>query len=376
MKTLLIDQIAKVNYRYTYPLANGLSSAGIDVHLVIDGKPEKENLTCRITNAFNTADKDIGKVKKLINYIASYRKICNIVKVEQPEIFHTQWYNFSPLDYYFINRIKKKYKLKYIATVHDILPFNEKRYDMFFHKKLYALADSIILQAPVNMQRFADLFPKDVNKTHMIPHGHMLDYVEIADKNESKKRLNLSENKKVIFFFGQIKKVKGVDVLLRAYSKVRELHKDAYLVIAGSVWKSDFTECQQIIDDNNLADDVRCDIRFIPDEEVKYYYSAADICVLPYTDVYQSGVIQLTYGYKKPVVATSLPAFTQFVKEGETGYLATPNDENSLADALGRALDADVDTLTVIGQNGYELVKKELNWNDLADKIVKECYQV
>ena len=50
--------------------------------------------------------------------------------------------------------------MKYVATVHDILPFNEKFYDKYFHKKLYGLADSIILQAPGNVNRFAELFPE------------------------------------------------------------------------------------------------------------------------------------------------------------------------------------------------------------------------
>lgn len=374
MKVLLVDQIAKVNYKYTFPLANGLKKAGADVVLVIDQKAEKENCQCERVNLFNTDEKDIGKTQKMQNYIASYKKIGKMLEDGHYDVLHTEWYTFSPLDYFFLKKFKRKHKIKYVATVHDILPFNEKFYDMYFHKKLYALADSIILQAPGSMDRFAELFPDLKEKMHMVPHGHMLDYVEPADKEESRKRLGIPNDKLVFLFFGQIKKVKGVDILLKALLKLKDRYPEVCVVIAGSVWKADFSECQEIIDNNDLHDCLKTDIRYIPDEEVKYFYSASDVSVLSYTDVYQSGVIQLAYGYKKAVVSSDLPAFTQFVKEGKTGYVSKAGDPDSLAQAMERAI-LDRERLSEVGQNGYNLVKQTLNWDDLAEKIVNECYK-
>lgn len=373
MKVLLIDQIAKVNYKYTFPLANALVKQGLDVHLIIDQKKEKENCQCNITRLFNTDEKKVGKIKKLSNYISSYMQIEKIIKKEDINVVHSEWYTFSPIDFYFLNRFKRKYNIKYVATVHDILPFNEKFYDKFYHEKLYSIADNIILQAPENIKRFKKLFPQSVFKVEMIPHGHMLDYVEIVDKDLAREKLNLPKDKIVFLFFGQIKKVKGVDILLKAVAKLKDKYTDFYTVIAGSVWKADFTECNEIIKENNLENYVKTDIRYIPDDEVKYYYSAADICVLPYTDVYQSGVIQLSYGYKKAVIATSLPAFTQFVKENETGFLAEPGDVDSLVSAMENAINNNLN-LENIGCSGYEKVKRELDWDEIAKKINDRCY--
>lgn len=373
MKVLLVDQIAKVNYKYTFPLANGLEKAGAEVLLAIDQKQEKENCRCKRINLFNTDEKNVGKLEKMQNYIASYKKIGEILRADNFDVLHTEWYTFSPIDYLFLSRFKKKYGVKYVATVHDILPFNEKFYDRYFHKKLYELADSIILQAPGNVNRFAELFPESKEKTHMIPHGHMLDYVEQFDKKESRIKLGIPEDKLVFLFFGQIKKVKGVDILLKALLKLKNQYPSLYLVIAGSVWKADFSECQEIINSNDLMNCLKTDIRYIPDDEVKYYYSATDVCVLPYTDVYQSGVIQLAYGYKKAVVSSDLPAFTQFVKEGKTGYISEAGNPDSLAQAMERAI-KDCNRLSDMGEAGYDLVKQTLNWDDLAKKIVEECY--
>lgn len=375
MKVLLVDQIAKVNYKYTFPLANGLKKAGVDVLLAIDQKEEKENCLCERINLFTTDEKKIGKLAKMCNYIASYKKIEQLIHNRSIDVLHTEWYTFSPIDYLFLRKIKKKYGVKYVATVHDILPFNEKFYDKCFHKKLYGLADSIILQAPGNMKRFAELFPESNDKTHMIPHGHMLDYIEQVDQKESREKLGIPSGKLVFLFFGQIKKVKGVDILLKALLKLKERYPDMYVVIAGSVWKADFSEYQEIIDNNELNDCLKTDIRYIPDEEVKYFYSASDVCVLPYTDVYQSGVIQLAYGYKKAVISSDLPAFTQFVKEGETGYISEAGNVDSLVAAVERAI-KDRKRLVDVGQSGYDLVKQTLNWDNLAKKIVSECYMV
>ena len=374
MKVLLIDQIAKVNFRYTYPLVNGLVKNGVDVELVMDLKNEDENCKCKKYRWFNTDEKNIGKIHKIENYIASYLKILNLVKKNKYDIIQTEWFILSPLDYFFLKRIKRVSKAKLVITVHDILPFNKAFYDFYFHSKIYDLADKIILQAPGNESRFLKLFPKEFAKIRIIPHGHMLDYVESVEKSVGRKYLNIPNEKIVLLFFGQIKKVKGVDILLNALSMLKEKHPNLFIVIAGSVWKTDFSECEKIIESNNLNDCLRLDIKYIPDEEIKYYYGAADACVLPYTDVYQSGVIQLSYGYKKVVVSSDLPSFTQFVKEGVSGFISKRGDSSSLAAAIERLI-ASQERLKDMGLNGYNLVKSELDWNKLTKQMITDCYK-
>ena len=107
MKVLLVDQIAKVNYKYTFPLANGLEKAGAKVLLAIDQKQEKENCRCERINLFNTDEKNVGKLEKMQNYIASYKKIGELLRTEKFDVLHTEWYTFSPIDYLFLNRYKK-----------------------------------------------------------------------------------------------------------------------------------------------------------------------------------------------------------------------------------------------------------------------------
>lgn len=370
MKVLLVDQIAKVNYKYSFSLANAIQKRGIDVTLAIDLKQEKENCECKRVNLFNTDEKNIGKIQKLLNYLSSYRKILKMVKEEHFDVIHTQWLIFSPVDYYFLKKIKKQGKCKLVVTIHDILPFNQKFYDFTYHKKVYALADRVIVQADNNVKRFAELFPELVGKETMIPHGHFLAYGELVSKEEARKHLGIAENKTVILFFGQIKKVKGVGVLLEAFAKIAKKYPNLQLLIAGSVWKDDFSQYQAIIDANQMQEQVRTDIKYIPDEDVKYYYGAADFCALPYLDVYQSGVVQLTYAHKKPVVATRIGAFKEVIIDGKTGFMCEPNDASDLANAMERALSIP-DAYEQMAQAGYDYIEKKFSWDDIAQKVEK-----
>lgn len=370
MKVLLLSQIAVVDYKYTYSLANALKACGNEVELVIDDKKDNEYCQCKCTNMFLTSRKDIGKGKKLLNYIDTYCFIVKKAVSEHFDVVHVQWFQFSPVDYYFLKKLKK-HGIKVVVSVHDILPFNEKKYDMPFHKKIYGLCNQIIVQAETNIQRFDELFPEDSNKVTYIPHGHFLDFADKHCVDESRKHLNIPLDKTVLLFFGQIKKVKGVGVLLEAFGKLAQKRSDLYLVVAGSVWKDDFGPYQEIIERYRLNDtQLKTDIRFIPDDEVGYYYSACDIAMMPYLDVYQSGVIQLVYAYGKPAVATAIAPFMEIVEDGVTGYLCLPNDVKSLADAIERAL-AEKERFAHLGEAGRQKIAEKYSWKDIAAKVTE-----
>lgn len=370
MKVLLIDQIATVNYKYSYSLAKALAEDGIDLCMVIDQKNEDEGCDVTKYRWFNTGTKGIGKIAKLINYIQSYCKICKEVETIKFDVLHTQWVIFSPLDYWFLKRIKEKSKARFIITIHDILPFNQKFYDYHYHKKIYSMADGIIVQAENNVARFRELFPEYKKLIKMIPHGHFFDYVEIVDKEKARERLRIDQNKFVFLFFGQIKKVKGIAVLIEAFSKVVKREPNALLVIAGNVWKDDFTQYKTQIERYNLEDSIITDIRYIPDEDVKYYYAASDVCVLPYLNVYQSGVIQLVYAHERMAIASDLAPFKEVVKDKETALLFKTNDAEDLSRTMLTAINMSIDERRRMALNGGSHIKGKYDWKAIANDVL------
>lgn len=373
MKVLLIDQIASVNYKYTFSLCNELKRQGVDIEIIIDNKESLDECDVNSIKMFNTGDKSIGKVSKLLNYVNSLRKILFKIKKEKYEVLHVQWFTLTFIDYWFLKKVKSM-GIKVVVTIHDILPFKDRFYEFKFHKKIYDLVDEIIVQAEGNVKRFNELFPQDSHKVAYIPHGNFVNYSDIYDMEEAKKYLGLEKYENIFLFFGQIKKVKGLGILIDSFAEVVKKRDDVYLVIAGSVSDDEFEQYEKKIKEYNIQDKVRCDIKYIDDDEVGYYYSSCILNVLPYLDVYQSGVIQLSYAHKKPVVATNLPAFTCIVKEGINGFIAEVNDSHSLTEALLRALDK-IDILKNMGEEGYKFINEQYSWNDIGKKVKNIYYK-
>lgn len=368
MKILFVDQIAKVNYKYSFSLINILKEKHevlfvSDEKLYDDSNVKTYNLFDRITS------KDITKIKKTFNYINAWRKIYSICKTQKVKVIHVQWFILSPIDFIYLNKIKSL-GVKVVVTVHDILPFNEKFYDFKSHKKIYNLADKIIVQAKPNIEIINSKFKFIDSKVVYIPHGNFIEHVDIIDKNEARKLLNIEKEKKVILFFGQIKRVKGLDVLIRAYGELikRTNDKNLLLLIAGKVWEDDFEKYQKIIEEMNIINNVRCDIKYIPDEEIGWYYCASDINVLPYKEVYQSGVVHLAYAYKKPVIATKVGSFPEVILDGESGILINKDNYRELSEAMTELI-YDEERMVNMGIRGREFIEKNFSWNKIGNEI-------
>jgi glycosyltransferase involved in cell wall biosynthesis len=137
-----------------------------------------------------------------------------------------------------------------------------------------------------------------------------------------------------ILFFGQIKKVKGLDVLLRAVAILKQSTSDFELRISGKIWRDDANYYQNIIEESKLAPNVKLDLRFVPDEETFDIFNDACIVVLPYKEIYQSGVLLKAMSFGRAVVCSDLPPFQELVADGKNGFLFRSEDPASLADKL------------------------------------------
>lgn len=374
MKILFIDQISTVNYKYSFSIIERLSLKN-EIIFVSDEKVYEGEKVNSYDFFKGTTSKEISKFEKAIIYIKAWKKILMLCKNKKIDILHVQWFILSPVDLYFIKKIKSM-GIKIVVTVHDILPFNEKFYDYRSHKKIYTLADSIIVQAKPNIDRINYIFDNISNKVKYIPHGNFIDHAEIISKENARSLLGIDKEKKVLLFFGQIKRVKGLDVLIKAFNEIIKSNngEDILLVIAGKVWEDDFTVYQELINkvDNSRF---RCDIKYIPDEEICWYYCSADINILPYREVYQSGVVHLSYAYEKPVIATNIGSFPEVVIDGKTGILVEKDNCNDLKDAI-LSLIYDDEKIKKMGVDGKEYIKNNFSWEIITNEIENIYYNL
>lgn len=371
MKVLLLNQIPEVNNKYTFSVARGLKNAGIDIVVCgIENDDVSLYSDIKFLNIFGCYSKENNPIKKIISYKKSWGRVIGYCIKNGIDIVHVQWYIFSPLDWKY-HKLLRKRGIKVVTTIHDLLPFDKKFYDYHFHKKIYASSDKVISQAHMNKLKLIKDYGVDKDKIVYIPHGHYMEYAESATKEESLEYLRIIDNRPIILFFGQIKKVKGVAVLITAMKDVVKKFPNVLCIIAGKVWHDDFSEYQRLIDEYGLNDNIRTDIRFIADNEIKYYFNAADIVALPYLQIYQSGVVLLAYAYEKPIVATTEGEFLTVVKDQETGLLVESGNSEQLGKAIIWYLDHP-DKAKEFAAKGKRDIEKRLGWNNIAEEISAE----
>ena len=184
--------------------------------------------------------------------------------------------------------------------------------------------------------------------------------------------MRLPQNKKILLFFGLIKEVKGLELLLKAFKLLLEKQSDVCLLIAGKAWKNDFSVYQNIIDKYQLSENCIIHNNFIAHDDVPYYFSASDLVVLPYKKIYQSGVLLMAMSYEKQVLVSDLPPLTEVVIDNENGFVFTTNNIQSLANKLFFAI-SDKNNLERVRQNGAKLVKSKYNWSAIG-RLTKKAY--
>jgi glycosyltransferase involved in cell wall biosynthesis len=137
-----------------------------------------------------------------------------------------------------------------------------------------------------------------------------------------------------ILFFGFVRPYKGLPDLLQAMPLILARRRVTLLVV-GEFWGNRDAFADQVRQ-LGVEGAVRFIDRYVPNEEVGLYFSAADLVVLPYVSGTASGVVQMAYGLDKPVVATRVGALAEMVDDGVTGFLTTPGQPPELAQAILR----------------------------------------
>jgi glycosyltransferase involved in cell wall biosynthesis len=138
-----------------------------------------------------------------------------------------------------------------------------------------------------------------------------------------------------------------------------------HLLIVGEFWENR-DRYWSLVEELGIADHVSIIDRYIPDEELGYYFGAADVVVLPYVHATQSAVIQLAFGFGKPVITTKVGGLAEVVKDGETGFVVAPADSEALATSVIQYFQEDK---AVSFQRNIDQSKTRFEWDRLVELI-------
>jgi glycosyltransferase involved in cell wall biosynthesis len=158
-------------------------------------------------------------------------------------------------------------------------------------------------------------------------------------KSDARKKLGIAENKKVLLFFGYIRAYKGLMNLIEAIPYLLKEDENYFLLIVGEFYESKEKYFERI-KELNIGKNVLVIDEFVPNEEVGLYYSAADLVVLPYNSATQSGILNIAYGFKKPVIVTNVGGLPELVEDGKTGFIVEPHNPLALAEGIKKYFSA------------------------------------
>jgi glycosyltransferase involved in cell wall biosynthesis len=277
-----------------------------------------------------------AKTTRVIRY---YARLIRYAASAKPKIFHILWHNkIESFDRTLLLLYYKLLDKKLVLTAHNVNAGKRDRKDTLVNRLTlrtqYRLVDHIFVHTEKMKAELMEEFGTRESKISVIPFGINNSVPDTGiSPQEAKERLNISPAKKVLLFYGRITPYKGLEYLVSALQKHIVRRQEYVLIVAGrpELGAEEYW--------NQLRERIHEDV---PDEETEIYFKAADVLVLPYTHVYQSGVLFLGYNFGLPVLAADVGALKEDVIEGETGFVFRPSDPVSLAAAIERYFASDI----------------------------------
>jgi D-inositol-3-phosphate glycosyltransferase len=207
------------------------------------------------------------------------------------------------------------------------------------------------------------------DKVGVVPCGVNMGLFHPVDKADARQKLGLDDDK-ILLFVGRIDPLKGVDQLLKAMPYLNSYKGLRLIIIGGDEYsRAEVEKLQTLSAELNIQDSVTFQ-GLIKQEQLPYFYSAADVCVVP--SYYESfGLVPLeSLACGTPVVATDVGDLKNIIRQGETGYVVADNDPINLADSIASLLSRpprDKESTLAIRAS-----VSRFDWSNIAEKVAGE----
>ena len=250
----------------------------------------------------------------------SYGRTARAIRAWKPDLLLMRYWMswFAPS----LGYVARKAGCKVIAITDNVVPHEKRFFDTPFTKYFLKGCDGFVTLSEAVKEDLLRLRP-DAPVT-VLPHPLYTHFGEKLPRGEAEKQLGLLPGKKNLLFFGLIREYKGLDILLEAF---RDLGEEYQLIVAGEPYGS-FDRYQALIDSCPGRDRIKLFLHYVKDSEVKKYFSAADVTVLPYRSATQSGISSVSYHFEVPMIVTDVGGLRDTIGDRGTG-LVVPHPASS-----------------------------------------------
>lgn len=294
----------------------------------------------------------------------NWSMVASIISRLKPDlvVIHYWMPFFAPSLGMIARKLKHKTGTRIIAITHNLIPHEKhpgwKILTRFFLKSI----DGIVALSSSVLKDYEIM--KVSGRATWIPHPLYNIYGEKLPRDKSAEALGLDPGRKYILFFGIIREYKGLRLLLKAFSLLKR--EDLTLIIAGEFYE-DKKEYIKLAIEIGIYNRLIITDNYVPDGDVRKYFSVAEMVVQPYLSASQSGVTQIAYHFDCPMVVTDVGGLSEIVINGKTGYVCN-RDPGEIADAIMKILDP-LNYGRMVDEIRNE--KKRFSWTGFVENITK-----
>ena len=340
---------------YAFGLALSLAARGALVDFIGSDESETPQLqavpSIKLFNLRGDMRDDAPFTTKAIRVFIYYARLLGYAATAKPRIFHILWNNkFQLFDRIALMLYYRVLGRKIAFTAHNVNAAQRDSRDSIANRVSlriqYRLAHHIFVHTERMKAQLGHEFGVPDGKISVIPFGINNTIPETGlTAAQAKRQLGILPGESAALFFGQIAPYKGLEYLIAALPELLRSMKNFRLIVAGRVKQGcneHWRDIEQMLASEEIMNRVILRNGHIPDEEVEVYFKAADVLVLPYVQVFQSGVLFLAYNFGLPVIVTDVGSLKDDVAEGVSGLVCNPGDPIALAEAIGRYFSSDM----------------------------------
>ena len=265
-----------------------------------------------------------------------------------------------------VARLARRKGIRVVSILDNVIPHEPHFWDKWLIRYFIRSVDSFIAMSESVREDCLKFLPASRHDVVTLsPHPLYDNFGEAVTKTDARSFLGLPQDKTILLFFGFIRDYKGLDLLMKAYKKAYT--KDLLLVVAGEFYNNaqQYSELEKEL---GLEGTIEWRTDFIPDDKVRYYFSAADLIVQPYKTATQSGVTQIAYHFERPMLVTRVGGLAEIVPNGKVGYVCEVN-EDEIAEAIRSFAAMDTKQRDASFRKNIQNEKQKYAWSAMTAKI-------
>ncbi len=349
---------------YDHALSAALAAAGADVELFTSRfaygpvpapqgylRHEFFYHSTRAARGDSRAAQRARRALKLAEHVPDMLRYRRLAR--EADVVHFQWLSVQQLDGRLLPAPGPGGRPCLVLTAHDVLPREGSARRRAAQRRLYDRFDAVVVHSEHGRQRLTHELGVDERRVHVIAHGA---FAHLADLPAGPPPFQT--DKRVVLFFGLLRPYKGLDVLLEAWRGI----DDAELWIVG----------MPRMDIAALLADAPPNVHFVPrfvgDAELPAYFARADLVVLPYREIEQSGVLFTALAFGKPLLVSDVGGFAEVAQRG-AAHAVAPGDPAALHDALAGLL-ANPAALGALGERALAAAHGDYSWETIASRTL------